>query len=167
MSASYEKVQGYKMTDSDLRPTLGDFSSIVCFKAVVVGIEDTLGSQAAGVCLKAAGRKRGKDLAESLGLTSGLSLEESRDALRKALGGEGTRLCWIDSIEQDGENFIVRVSETICSAGEEQGSDTQLSFTLGAVHGALEVVTGAKFRGKQVGSVLRGDTHDVIKFVPR
>ena len=156
-----------KKEEDLLRPTLGDFSSIVCFKAVVVGIEDTLGSQAAGVCLKAAGRKRGKDLAESLGLEPGLGLSDARDALRAALGGEGTCLCWIDEIEQDGENYIVRVSETICSAGEEQGSPRQLSFTLGAVHGALEVVTGAKFRGKQIGSVLRGDTHDVIRFVPR
>ncbi len=155
------------MTDTDLRPTLGDFSSIVCFKAVVIGIEDTLGRQAAGVCLKAAGRKRGKELTESLGISPGIGLEEARDALRKALGGEGTRLCWVDAIELDGEDYIVRLSETVCSAGEEQQSDRELTFTLGAVHGALEVVTGAKFRGKQVGSVLRGDTHDVIRFVSR
>jgi len=155
------------MDNKDLRPTLGDFSSIVCFKAVMHGIEDTLGAQAAGVCLKAAGRKRGKDLTESLGITSAMGLEEARDALRKALGGEGTRLCWIDAIEQDGEDFIVKLSETIGSAGEEPGSSYRLSFTLGAVHGALEVVTGQKYRGKQIASVLAGDSHDVIKFVPR
>lgn len=151
-----------------LRATLGDFSSIICFRAVVLGVEDTLGEQAAAVCLKAAGRKRGMDLARSLGLEgANMSLEAAKDALRKALGDEGTRLCWIDSVEKDGERYLVRLSETICSADEPQGSPRQLTFTLGAVHGALEVVTGTKLRGKQVGSILRGDTHDVIEFVPR
>ncbi len=87
--------------------------------------------------------------------------------MRVALGDQGTRLCWVDAIEQHGENYIVRLSETICSAGEPQGSSRELSFTLGAVHGALEVLTGTKLRGKQIGSVLRGDTHDVIEFTPR
>ena len=58
-------------------------------------------------------------------------------------------------------------SETICSADEPQGSDRELSFTLGAVHGALEVLTQKRFRAKQIGSVLRGDTHDVVRFTPR
>ncbi len=150
-----------------LRPTLDDFSSIVCFKAVVAGVEETLGNQAAWVALKSAGRMRGKAVAQSLGLgTRDISLQEARDALRQALGPEGTKLCWVDSIEQNGEKFIVRLSETICSAGEAPGSERQLTFTLGAVHGAIEVVTRQKFRGKQIGSVLRGDTHDVIEFVP-
>ena len=38
-----------------LRPTLGDFSSIVCFKSAVVGIEDALGEKAAAIALIAAG----------------------------------------------------------------------------------------------------------------
>lgn len=152
---------------ASLRPTLGDFSSIICFRAVVAGVEETLGTQAAHVALKSAGRMRGKALAQSLGLgTRELSLSEATAALRKALGDEGTRLCWVDAIEQAGENYIVRLSETICSADEPQGSTRQLTFTLGAVHGALEVVTRKRFRGKQIGSVLRGDTHDVIEFVP-
>ena len=151
-----------------LRATLGDFSSIICFRALVLGVEDTLGEQAAGVALKAAGRKRGADLARSLGFgEKALPIEEAHAAMRTALGDQGTRLCWVDAIEQHGDNYIVRLSETICSAGEAQGSSRQLSFTLGAVHGALEVVTRTKLRGKQIGSVLRGDTHDVIEFVPR
>ena len=150
-----------------LRPTLGDFSSIICFRAVVAGVEDTLGNQAAWVALKSAGRMRGKALATSLGLGSrDITLKEARDLLRQALGPEGTKLCLVDSIEQDGDRYVVRLSETICSAGEPQGSDRQLTFTLGAVHGALEVVTRKRFRGKQIGSILRGDTHDVIEFVP-
>ena len=152
---------------ASIRPTLGDFSSIICFKAVVAGVEETLGAQAAAVALKGAGRMRGKQVAQSLGLGNrDLPMAEVVAVLRKALGSEGTRLCWVDTIEQKGENYIVRLSETICSAGEPQGSDRQLTFTLGAVHGAVEVVLGKRLRGKQMGSVLRGDTHDVIEFTP-
>lgn len=150
------------------RETLGDYSSIVCFRALVLGVEETLGEQAAAVCLKVAGRKRGADLARSLGLGgTELALDAARDALNTALGAEGTRLCSVNAIERDGERYIVRLSETICSADEPQGSPRLLTFTLGAVHGALEVMTGTKLRGKQIESVLRGGTHDVIEFVSR
>lgn len=152
---------------ASLRPTLGDFSSIVCFKALVVGVEDTLGAQASNVALKAAGRMRGKALATSLGFGDRvIPLAEAVDALRAALGKDGTRLCYVESITQEGDEYVMSLSETVCSAGEPQGSDRQLTFTLGAVHGALEVMTQARFRGKQVGSVLRGDAYDVIRFVP-
>ncbi|MEZ4384552.1 MAG: hypothetical protein R3A79_24705 [Nannocystaceae bacterium] len=154
--------------DQQHRPTLGDFSSIICFRALVVGIEDTIGRQAAMVALKGAGRQRGKDLALSLGFgEKPVPLDEACAAMREALGADGTRLCWVDAIEQDGENYVMRLSETICSADEPEGSERELSFTLGAVHGALEVLTQKRFRAKQVGSVLRGDTHDVVRFVPR
>lgn len=152
---------------ANLRASLGDFSSIICFKAVVVGIEETLGTQAAWVGLKSAGRMRGKNLAHSLGLGSReVPLAEAAAMLRQALGPDGTRLCLVDSIEQDGERYVVRLSETICSAGEPQGSERPLTFTLGAVHGALEVLVQKKLRPRQIGSVLRGDTHDVIEFQP-
>ena len=152
---------------ASLRPTLGDFSSIVCFKALVVGVEDTLGSQASGVALKAAGRMRGKALATSLGFgAKATPLADALVTLRVALGKDGTRLCYVESLTQEGDDYLVSLSETVCSAGEPQGSDRQLTFTLGAVHGALEVLTQARFRGKQVGSVLRGDAYDVIRFVP-
>jgi hypothetical protein len=150
-----------------LRKTLGDFSSIVCFRALVMGVEDTLGPQAAGVALKAAGRMRGKQLAQSLGFGGkAMSLPEVVKAMRAAVGADGTRLCNVDAIEQDGENYIVRLSETICSADEAPGSDRQLTFTLGAVHGAIEVLTQKRFRGKQIESVLRGGKHDVVELSP-
>ena len=38
--------------------------------------------------------------------------------------------------------------------------------TLGAVHGAMETLVGKKLRAKQVGSVLRGQSHDTIELVP-
>jgi hypothetical protein len=48
------------LTIPEVLPELGDFSSIVCFKAVVVGIEDALGEKVAAIALIAAGRIRSK-----------------------------------------------------------------------------------------------------------
>ncbi|MCC6623629.1 MAG: hypothetical protein IT385_20390 [Deltaproteobacteria bacterium] len=155
------------MSSGTLRSELGDFSSIVCFKAVVVGVEETLGTQAAMATLKAAGRRRGRALAESLGFgTKKLGLGDAARVLDEAIGKSGTRLCRVDRITQDGDTVRVALSETVCSAGEPQGSTRELSFTLGAVHGALEVLLGRKLRGRQVESILRGGAHDVVELVP-
>jgi hypothetical protein len=150
---------------NDIRQELGDFSSVVCFKALVVGIEEALGAKAAMIALVTAGRQRGKSLAASLGL-SGQQADwvEITQLLQKALGLDGTRLCLINNILQDGETFKVYCQETICSSMEPQGSDRNLSYTLGAVQGAIEEITGKRLRGKQTESVLRGSDHDVIEF---
>ena len=152
-----------------LRPDLGDFSSIVCFKAVVVGMEAALGEKTAAVGLIAAGRKRGAALAESLGLAgAGMSDPEGvARALNGAIGKEGTRLCRVDGVEVEGDAIRVHLSETVCSAGEPNGSSRNLTFTLGAVQGALEAVSGRRLRGTQIASVLRGGAHDSIEFVGR
>lgn len=153
-----------------LRPNLGDFSSIVCFRALVVGVEETLGLRAAMVALKGAGRQRGHDLVSSLGLSGAAPADpnEGAKALDTALGPDGTKLCRVDRMERpDDETFKVWLSETICSAGEAQGSDRELSFTFGAIHGAVEELYGVKLRGKQVGSVLRGQDHDIVEFYVR
>lgn len=154
---------------TQLRPDLGDFSSIVCFKAVVVGMEAALGEKTAAVGLIAAGRKRGAGVVEGLGLTgAGINNpEEVTRALDDAIGKNGTRLCRVDGVELKGDGIRVNLSETVCSAGEPQGSPRNLTFTLGAVQGALEALTGRKLKGSQVASVLRGGSHDTIEFVDR
>lgn len=150
-----------------LRPQLGDFSSIVCFKAVITGMEDALGDKATAIALITAGRARGKQLAESLGLSRTLeSLDQAQVKLSHALGKEGTRLCIIDKIVTDGDTIKVYTSETVCSAGEAQGSDRKCTFTLGAVWGALEQILGKRFRGVHTESVLRGGTYDVFELTP-
>ncbi len=152
-------------TANQMRNELGDFSSIVCFKALVVGTEEALGEKAAAIALISAGRTRGKQLAEQLGITGkGISSAEIVPLLQSALGKEGTRLCIIDKIVETGETITVYCRETICSAGDPQGSPRKLTFTLGAVQGVLEKVTGKRLRGKQTESVLRGGSHDVIEF---
>ena len=76
-----------------------------------------------------------------------LSLEEIASKLNHALGKEGTRLCMIDKIEQDGDRIKVYTSETVCSSGEPQGSDRKCTYTLGAVWGALGQIFGKRLRG--------------------
>jgi hypothetical protein len=152
------------LISSQIRPILGDFSSIICFKAVVVGIEEALGDKAALIALIAAGRARGKQLAEELNLQPGLSFSKLTEITQQALGKDGTRLCLVDKIEAANDIFRVSCRETICSSQEPQGSSRTLSYTMGALQGVLEVMTGKRLRGTQIESVLRGGTSDVVEF---
>lgn len=155
------------VTQNSLRQELGDFSSIVCFKAIVVGAEEALGQKAAAIALIAAGRQRGKQLAEQLDLadkSSELALEVVTDKVRDALGKNGTCLCIVDKIVNEGEVYKVYTRETVCSAGEPEGSPRQCTFTLGAIQGFLEAFLGKRLRGQHTESVLRGGSHDVLEY---
>ncbi|MGG6241286.1 hypothetical protein ACQ4N7_21900 [Nodosilinea sp. AN01ver1] len=150
---------------TELRSELGDFSSIICFRALVVGTEEVLGEKAAAIALIGAGRQRGRQVAEQLGIAEkAMPLDELANVLQSALGKDGTRLCLVEKIVEAGESILVYCRETICSAGEPEGSPRKLTFTLGAVQGVMESVTGKRFRGKQIESVLRGSDFDVIEF---
>jgi len=152
------------LVSTKLRPELDDFSSIICFKALAHGLEEALGEKAALIATIAAGRVRGKKLAADLGLAGSKPvLSKAADLMRAALGPDGTRLCLIDKIEAVEDGYRVYCRETICSAGEPQGSARTMSFTLGAVQGALEAMMGLRLRGTQVESVLRGSSHDVVE----
>jgi predicted hydrocarbon binding protein len=149
------------------RKELGDFSSIVCFKAAITGMEEALGEKATAIALTTAGRARGRKLAEDLGLVgASVSLEDAGHKLAEALGSEGTRLCKIEKITSEGDVIKVYTSETLCSAGEEQNSDRKCTFTMGAVWGAIEQVLGHRLRGVHTESVLRGGAYDVFEFTP-
>jgi predicted hydrocarbon binding protein len=149
------------------RKELGNFSSIVCFKAAITGMEEALGEKATAIALTTAGRARGRKLAEDLGLVgASVSLEDAGHKLAEALGSEGTRLCKIEKITSEGDVIKVYTSETLCSAGEEQNSDRKCTFTMGAVWGAIEQVLGHRLRGVHTESVLRGGAYDVFEFTP-
>ncbi len=156
------------MTQQIIRKQLGDFSSIICLKALICGLEDVLGEQGARANLILAGRIRGNAIAKSLGLSNtSQPLDEWVDLVRKAIGKSGTRLCTLEKVEIDGDITRAFLSETVCSAGEPVGSPRQLSFTLGAIQGVIEEATGHKLIGVQTGSVLRGQEYDIIDFHPR
>jgi predicted hydrocarbon binding protein len=155
------------LAQNALRQELGELSSVVCFKAVVVGVEEALGDKAAAIALISAGRQRGKKLAEELSLTKKseeTSLPELTEKLRYALGKDGTRLCIVDKVIQEGEAYKVYTRETVCSAGEEEGSTRVCTFTLGAIQGFLEGFLGKRLRGQHTESVLRGGSHDVLEY---
>lgn len=152
-----------------IRHELGEFMSTVCFKAAVVGLEDALGEKAAAIALIAAGRKRGKQLAEELALSgksAEMSLEDAAQKVNFAVGKEGTRLCVVDKIEQSGQTIKVYTRETACSTGEPEGSERKCTYTLGAIQGFLEVFTNQRLRGRHTESVLRGSDHDVLEYEP-
>ena len=152
---------------SDLRKELGDFSSIVCFKAAITGMEEALGEKATAIALTTAGRARGKKLAEDLGLAgSSMSLDDAAAKLKQALGKEGTCLCIVEKMISEDEIIKVYTTETLCSAGEPMNSPRKCTFTMGAVWGAVEQLIGKRLRGVHTESVLRGGTHDVFEFTP-
>ncbi|MFC5848800.1 hypothetical protein [Deinococcus petrolearius] len=154
-------------TDSYTRSQLGEFSSVVCFKAVIVGVEDTLGPDGAAVVFTRAGKVRGRDLVASLGLTgSNVPVEQLAGLLNQAIGRDGTRLAAVTGAYHEGENIVIETQDTVCSAGEAQGSDRKCTFTLGAVWGALEAVTGNLYLGEHTESVLRGGASDKFVFSP-
>ena len=147
------------------RKELGDFSSVVCFKAVITGVEDTLGKDGAGVVFTRAGKMRGQNLAKDLGVAGkGTPPEQLAELLNSAIGKDGTRLANVVAVRQEGNKIIVDTTDTVCSAGEEMGSDRNCTFTLGAVWGALEAIEGKTYLGEQTMSVLRGGEYDRFEF---
>lgn len=146
------------------REKLGGFISIVCFKGVITGMEEALGEKATAIALTSAGRTRGKNLVTELGLAgSNPSLEDLASKLDHALGENGTRLCKVDKIEQDGDNIKVYTHETVCSSGEAQGSTRKCTYSMGAVCGAIETIQGKRYRPQHTESVLRGANHDIFE----
>lgn len=146
------------------REQLGDFSSVVCVKAIITGMEDMLGEQATAIALTNAGKIRGRGVARDLALGDGDMLAELAQRLDALLGEGGTRLCIVDTLESDGNEYVARTRETICSAGEPDGSPRRCTYTLGVVWGVLETLLACRLRGRHTESVLRGGTHDVFRF---
>ena len=128
-------------------------------------MEEALGEKATAIALIAAGRNRGRNLAKELGLTDfNTDWNLITDKMSFALGINGTKLCKIEKIIEKDEVIKVATSETLCSAGESQGSSRKCTFTLGAIWGALEEVTGKRLRGTHTESVLRGGSYDIFEF---
>ncbi|PTY02617.1 hypothetical protein DB346_08695 [Verrucomicrobia bacterium LW23] len=144
---------------ADTRSSLGDYSSIVCFKAVITGVEDTLGTDGAAVVFTRAGRVRGQNLAQKLGKTN-VPIADLAPMLNAALGKDGTRLCIVTDARATPAGLEIDTQETVCSAGEPAGSDRTCTFTLGAIWGAVETLTGQSYQATHTDCVLRGGSCD-------
>jgi predicted hydrocarbon binding protein len=150
-----------------LRHELGDFGSIIFLKSIISGMEEAIGQKTAAIAMLSAGRQQGKSSVQELSLVNkgaSLSLEEIREKANLILGKEGTRLCIIDKLEQDGGVYRVYAKETFCSSGEPLGSSRQCTYTLGVIQGFLEAILGKRLKGQQTASVLNGSTHDIMEY---
>lgn len=118
----------------------------VCFQYLRIHTEE-LADRAPII---AAGRKRGADVIESLGLTGKLTdASKIQEQLSPVLGAEGTRLCLIQSIAPRGQGYEVRITEGACTMN--QTSDAPLcAFTLGVFIGAISALTGQRMTGKEL-----------------
>ncbi len=152
-----------------MREELGDFSSIICLKAVIVGVEEALGEKAAAIAIIAAGRKRGRQLANYLGFDSKSlekrSLQELTAKASYALGKNGTRLCIIEKIVEVDYKYRVYVKETVESDGEPADSNRKCTYTLGAIQGFLEACLGQRLRGKQIQSSIAQNEYDIFEYI--
>ena len=151
-----------------LRENLDDFMSIVCFKAAIVGMEDILGTEGTAAALIAAGRQRGKDVADSLGLTgSNIPTSEIASKLDSVFGASGTKLCSIrEVIETPEGGYLIKAGETVCMAGEPAGSSRYCTYTMGALIGCMESITGKTLGGKHVVKITDGSPTDDILLNP-
>lgn len=147
------------------RENLGDFSSVVCLKYIITGVEDTLGPDGAAVVFTRAGKVRGHQLTHELGLTGkAVAIDELASVLDSALGQDGTRLCEVVAARAEGDTITIEVTNTICAAGEETNSDRKATYTLGAIAGAIEEIYGKMYNGTHTTSVLKGDAVDTFVF---
>jgi hypothetical protein len=85
----------------------------------------------------AAGRKQGKNSIEELGLVNqgvALSLDEIQEKANYILGQEGSRLCIIDKIEQEGKAYRVYAKKTFVLLVTQQFNSSVYLY-LGAIQG--------------------------------
>lgn len=145
------------------RPTLGGFMSLTCFQYLRSGTEDV----ADRAPIIAAGRKRGYDLVEGLGLMG--STQDSAaitSKLEVALGAKGTKLCLVKSITSVGNgSYEVRLTEGACTAGQTS-SEPLCAFTLGVFIGALHAITGTPMRGRETECCACGAAECVYLIAP-
>lgn len=133
------------MTEAS-RPTLGPLMSLTCFHYLRHGAEEAAGR----ALVVSAGRQRGYDLAEALGIL-GTTVDAAviKEKLGSALGAEGTRLCLVRSVAPTpGGGFEVRISEGACTAGVT-AEEPYCAFTLGVFIGAVSAITGQRMVGRE------------------
>lgn len=145
------------------RPTLGDFMSITCFHFLRVGAEDIAGR----VPIVAAGRERGSNVAEELGLI-GATKDPALicEKLKAALGADGTRLCIVEAVTaKPNGGYEVQISEGACTAGVTD-SEPHCAYTMGVFVGVLGTITGRRMRGSETTCSAMGSPRCIYQVDP-
>jgi predicted hydrocarbon binding protein len=133
--------------DNALRPTLGSFMHAVCFQYLRIYTEEVAGRAP----IVAAGRKRGYDVIEELGmLGSTQDAAQIKAKIAPILGEQGTRLCNLEQVtaRPDG-GYELQITESACTAGQ-RSSEPLCAYTLGVFVGALHALTGTRMTGREV-----------------
>ncbi|NTW03105.1 MAG: hypothetical protein HGA19_17800 [Oscillochloris sp.] len=145
------------------RETLGPFMNAVCFQYLRINTEDVAGR----VPIIAAGRKRGYDIVESLGLLGATSDADTiKSHLGSVLGIEGTRLCILNTISSlPNGSYEVRLTESACTAGQTS-DEPMCAFTLGVFIGAIHAITGVRMSGHETECQACGAPECVYQITP-
>jgi hypothetical protein len=137
--------------------------SLTCFQYLRIGAEDV----ADRAPIVAAGRKRGQDVVEGLGLLG--STRDSaiiREKLDAALGANGTRLCIVRSVEaKPNGGYEVRITEGACTAGQTS-SEPHCAFTIGVFIGAIGAIIGERVNGRETECCACGASECVYQIDP-
>jgi predicted hydrocarbon binding protein len=145
------------------RPTLGSFMHMICFQYLRVVTEDVAGRAP----IISAGRTRGYELVESLGLANSTKDADTiREKLDAALGENGTRLCLVKKVlAKDNGGYEVHIAESACTAGQK--TDQPLcAFTLGAFIGAIHALTGTRMLGTETSCAACGNDECIYQIDP-
>lgn len=148
---------------SNTRAVLGSFMDAVCFQYLRINTEETAGRAP----IVSAGRKRGYELIESLGLM-GSNPEASviQAKLDAALGANGTRLCLITSITRNANgSYEVRLVECACTMGQTS-TEPLCAFTLGVFIGALHAISGTRMTGRETACQAMGAPECIYQIEP-
>ncbi|MFV9503230.1 MAG: 4-vinyl reductase [Oscillochloridaceae bacterium umkhey_bin13] len=150
------------MADAN-RATLGSFMSLTCFQYLRVVAEETAGR----ALVVSAGRKRGQDLVEALGLV-GSSQDPAtiKAKLNAALAADGTKLCIINSIAtKPNGGFEIHITEGACTAGVT-ATEPHCAFTMGVFIGAVSAITGQRMLGHETECCAMGKPECIYQIDP-
>jgi predicted hydrocarbon binding protein len=146
-----------------IRPTLGPFMHTVCFQYLRTVAEETAGR----ALVISAGRKRGQDVINGLGLNGkATDADVMRAKLDEVLGVDGTRLCIVNSVTAKANGgYEVRIKESACTAGVT-ASEPQCTFTLGVFIGAISTLTAKTMVGHETECCAMGAAECVYQIDP-
>jgi hypothetical protein len=135
------------------REELGQHFHVTCGRAIVEGIQETLGKHGARALLIQTGRKRGLSLSTEADISaSDICAERICEILINYLGQNGTRLCLVERVTGSPDRLTVEVSNLI-------EDSENCSYTLGVFTGFLEGCLNEKFQG-QIESI--GASHSAV-----